>query len=342
MKRALALIVSAGALTLGLAGTASAACVAPYCAAPGVVATGASSITDTSATLTGTVNPNNSGPTNFVISINGAAVGSGTIPDGTSTVGVVATASGLTPSTSYTYSITASNAGGSATASSNFTTLASAASGGGGTGGGGGDAGGGGTGGGGTADGGGAGATGPEAKAAATEVLDTAVKQITGFTGLSGVLTVYVAANGAPTGNIPQTIGSTVVISTTALDNGTTQDLLAVSCVALSCTTTVDLSANIPGGSRRAVASATIRLPTQKFTLSGGDAGVVKLKLTAALRKALKQGKTVTLTVRISSTDSDGVTKTATKTLKLRGKVAKVAKKKTKTATGQVAPAFTG
>jgi hypothetical protein len=346
MRRLLALIVSTAALALAGAAPASAACVDPYCAAPTVSATGATSVSDTGGTLTGTVNPNNSGPTSFAIVLStGAVVGSGTVPDGTSTVGVVATATGLASSTTYSYSITVRNAGGTRSSSaSSFTTLTSAASSQGG------DAGAGegssGTSGAGGQTGGGAGATPQEAQASARDVLDKAVKQITGFSALGGQLTVYVAAGSAPTRTTPTISGSNVALSTAALDTATTQNLMAVACVALRCTTTVAMNATIPGGAGgRAVmaASQRVALPRQRFTLRGGEAGVVKLKLTKAIRQALGRGRTVTLTVSVTSTDDTGTTRTSTKTLRLRVKATrKSGTAKPKSSTGRVAPAFTG
>lgn len=335
MKRALALIVTVGALSLALVGTASAACNPGYCAAPVVSGVAAGSVTDTGAVVTGTVNPNNSGATGWTITVNGAVIGSGSIPDGTAGVGVSASASGLAPSTTYTATISVSNLGGGASGSTSFTTLASAASGGGG-------ATGGGTGtgtdsGGGTS--GGPGASPEQSKTAADNALGTDTKEAAGFSNLNGVLDVFLPDVPNPTSDTPEVKGSAITL---APNFATVQDLFALTCVQITpCEVTVGFSGSGATLALRAIAAATVKLPSQTLALTPGQAGVVKLRLTAAVRKALKAGKTVSLRVTISVT-SGGTTKASTKTYKLRAQGAKAAAKKKKTATGKVAPAFTG
>jgi hypothetical protein len=107
MKRRLQVMTAAMAATGLIAGVAAAA------SSPAVVTAGTSKVTDTSADLHGTVNPNGSSTTYYFQSglttgygVNGkpASVGAGT-----KTVSVQQTASGLIPGTPYHYRLVATN-----------------------------------------------------------------------------------------------------------------------------------------------------------------------------------------------------------------------------------------
>jgi hypothetical protein len=129
MRRALAILCATTAtMALAITGTASAACVAPYCPVPTASIGAATNVTDTSATLTGTVNPNGAGSTSYTFLVNGSTVATGTVGDSTSAGTVSASIAGLTPATSYTVTLTVSNAGGFANGGTQtFTTLTTAA-----------------------------------------------------------------------------------------------------------------------------------------------------------------------------------------------------------------------
>jgi hypothetical protein len=128
MKKLILLAAVTGAALIGSTGAASAACVAPYCPAPSASATGATNVTTTSATLNAAVSTNGGNAASWTITLNGAVVGSGSIPDGFAAVGVSANAAGLAPGTAYSYTVSVSNSGGSAASSASFTTTATSPS----------------------------------------------------------------------------------------------------------------------------------------------------------------------------------------------------------------------
>lgn len=121
MKRTLKLLVVAGVVCGSIAGAALAA------ASPTVVTGKATKVTDTTAVLNGTVNPNGSrtdyaftyGPTTAY----GAATPTVSAGAGTKAVTVARTITGLTPGTVYHYRLNAVSAGGTAGAADRtFTT----------------------------------------------------------------------------------------------------------------------------------------------------------------------------------------------------------------------------
>jgi hypothetical protein len=128
MKKLILLAAVTGAALIGSTGAASAACVAPYCPAPSASATGATNVTTTSATLNAAVSTNGGNAASWTITLNGAVVGSGSIPDGFAAVGVSANAAGLAPGTAYSYTVSVSNSGGSAASSASFTTTSTSPS----------------------------------------------------------------------------------------------------------------------------------------------------------------------------------------------------------------------
>jgi hypothetical protein len=114
-------ILVSTALALGVAaigaGTASAACIKPYCAAPVANTGAASAITQTSATLNGSISANGSGPTGYQFQLGTSpdtigTVASGGGPDGYGLTAVSFNATGLTPGTTYFYRIFVGNDGG--------------------------------------------------------------------------------------------------------------------------------------------------------------------------------------------------------------------------------------
>lgn len=105
-------VAAAGAALLSFASTASAAV-----SAPGVTTGGAAQVTQTSATLTGKVNPHGLRTTYyFLIGVKAGQYTSGTGPTdagaGTKAVAAAAPETGLTPATVYHYRLVASNAKG--------------------------------------------------------------------------------------------------------------------------------------------------------------------------------------------------------------------------------------
>jgi hypothetical protein len=111
--------------------------------APAVTTGGSSSVTETSATVSGTVNPNGSEVTNCHVDYGtstsyGSQAPCASAPgSGTSAAAASASLSGLTAGTTYHYRVVATNAGGTTNgADATFTTAAAAGGGGGGGGGG--------------------------------------------------------------------------------------------------------------------------------------------------------------------------------------------------------------
>jgi uncharacterized repeat protein (TIGR01451 family) len=321
MKKALLLAVLAAATLFGLTGTASAACVVPYCPSPTASATGASNVTTTSATLNGAVNTNGGNAASWTITLNGAVVGSGTIPDGFGAQGVSANAAGLTPGTTYSYTVTVTNSGGSAASAATFTTTASAPStqptgptGGGDTG---------------TSEPSTSGVTEDDAKKDGANQLGVPQDQVKinkGFSNSSGFATVN---GGSPSGSTSQVQGSQVIVP-----GGTTTFTFGAFTAGEPVSFT--LSGEDPGSASLALrASAafqwsskptkkhkkskpmTFKLKGNKGTLNTGDTVSLQLKMPKKVRQALKQGKTLKAVITLVTHTEAGTTRVH-KTYKLK------------------------
>ncbi|HEU4658592.1 MAG TPA: fibronectin type III domain-containing protein, partial [Capillimicrobium sp.] len=114
MKRLFATaLTSTVALLAVAAGSASAACVAPYCPAPTATAPVVQNVTDTSADLSGTVAANGAASVSWQIQLGTSSgnyttvVASGTLENGGRVSG---TATGLAPNTTYYFRIAATSA----------------------------------------------------------------------------------------------------------------------------------------------------------------------------------------------------------------------------------------
>jgi hypothetical protein len=132
MKRALLFAAALVATVLAVSGSASAACVFPYCPAPSVQTGTATNVTPTSAVLTGVVNGNGAGETSYYFADGSLTTtfGTGSLPDSTAAFPVSMTLTGLTPGTTYSYRVGATNLGGSVPGNVvTFTTPTTAASG---------------------------------------------------------------------------------------------------------------------------------------------------------------------------------------------------------------------
>lgn len=127
-----------------------------------------------------------------------------------------------------------------------------------------------------------------------------------------------------PTESVPVVGAKTVRLSAGAVRRGTDQQLLALSSPDGDREVTVEQTVKI--GMR------TFTLPTQRITIKQGTSEVLELPLTKRMRKALRNGQRITLTLQITVIDQAGneVTETKTYTVKSPSKHKKANKKSAK------------
>jgi hypothetical protein len=113
-----------------------------------------------------------------------------------------------------------------------------------------------------------------------------------------------------PSQTVPIVSGNTVRLNRNGVRKGSDQTLFALASPTGDSDATVTQTVKI--------GNKTYKLPVQEITIPAGSSEPVKLPLTKAMRKALKQGKRVVLTVTIKVVDEAGNTTTATKTYTLK------------------------
>ena len=122
--------------------------------------------------------------------------------------------------------------------------------------------------------------------------------------------TVFVPSPDEPTRRVPVVEDDTITIDRQGARRGTTQSLMAISSPDGDGQARVEQTVKI--GNR------TITLPVQQLTIAAGSAEPVKLPLTKAMRKALRNGQDVELTLTITVIDGNGKATTQTKTFTVK------------------------
>lgn len=122
--------------------------------------------------------------------------------------------------------------------------------------------------------------------------------------------TVFVPSADEPTRRVPVVEDDTITIDRQGVNRRQTQSLMAIGS---------------PDGDGRArveqtvkIGDRTITLPVQQLTIAAGSAEPVKLPLNKAMRRALRNGQDVELTLTITVIDSAGKATTQTKTFTVK------------------------
>jgi hypothetical protein len=152
-----------------------------------------------------------------------------------------------------------------------------------------------------------------ETRDAAKETLDGApVKQDRSYD--LGPVQVFIPKAGeghaTPSQTVPIVSGQTVRLDRKGVSERDDQTLFALTSPSGDSDATVKQTVKI--------GNKTYTLPVQELTIKAGSSEPVQLPITKEMRKALKQGKKVTLTVVVTVVDEAGNTTTATKTYTLK------------------------
>jgi len=291
MKRLLIVLAGTIALAAALSDGASAACAVPYCAAPLASTAPVGAVTPTTAVVNGVVNPNGSA-TSAWFEVGGtpaalaAASPAATIADGPAAP-VSARLTGLTPNTTYVFRVHATNAGGSAFSDvARFTTAPRPA---------------------------------PAPTAAQLRHANAAASRALGGGPVKQLKRIKLGAARllAPSGGAgakgPTSIsGSSATLDTSALGRSSVP-LEAAACPTADCTVTVDMAAALP---QARTAATTLKRQTLK--IAKGHAKAIRLQITKAMRRTLRAGRKVKLTIGMAERDALGNHAKATQRLTLK------------------------